>query len=118
MCWKNFGKKPEPQKIVINQPQTKTVLDPRGMIRTDIAFIKQYIGEVHWKEGISLEDVAYAQGQHDLLKFIETKVVGRRLDSGSITPQTTRRSAKERTAKGLRQREESAKRYADGTSTA
>lgn len=55
------------------------VLDARGLVKNDIEYIRKYIQAVHWKPGITVEEMAYAQGQHDLLEFIETKVAGRRL---------------------------------------
>lgn len=54
-------------------------LDARGLVKNDIEFIRKHIAPVEWKAGNSLEEMAYKQGQHDLLLFIETKVVGRRL---------------------------------------
>ena len=55
-------------------------LDSRGLITNDIEFIKKHIPPVEWKKGLSLEDIAYRQGQWDLLRFIEEKVAGRRLE--------------------------------------
>jgi len=54
-------------------------LDPRGLIRNDIEYIRNKLLPVEWKAGMTMEEIAYRQGQQDLLKFIETKVVGRRL---------------------------------------
>jgi len=75
-----------PPTSITDIPDIKTVevevvrLDPRGLIRNDIEYIKSKIAPVEWKKGMSLEEIAYQQGQHDLLRFIETKVVGRRLN--------------------------------------
>ena len=55
-------------------------LDPRGLVRNDIEFIRSKLLPVEWKADITLEEIAYRQGQQDLLKFIEQKVVGRRLN--------------------------------------
>ena len=55
-------------------------LDPRGLIRNDIEFIRSKLLPVEWKTEITMEEIAYRQGQQDLLKFIEQKVVGRRLN--------------------------------------
>lgn len=55
-------------------------LDPRGLVKNDIEFIRSKLLPVTWRQGITLEEIAYTQGQADLLKFIETKVVGRRLN--------------------------------------
>lgn len=84
-----------------DKPETITVLDPRGMIHTDIEFIRRHIPKVHWREGMTLEQVAYHQGQHDLLEFIATSVVGRRLDNGPLTPKATK-EATGRRKKGIR----------------
>jgi hypothetical protein len=67
--------------LVVNLEKEKEVriLDPRGMIGTDIKFIQSKLPQLCWQKGMSLEEIAYIQGQHDLLKFIEQKVVGRRL---------------------------------------
>ena len=53
-------------------------LDPRGLVRNDLEFIRSRILPVEWKPGITMEEIAYRQGQHELLKFIEAKLVGRR----------------------------------------
>ena len=55
-------------------------LDPRGLVRNDITFIRSKLLPVEWKANMTIEEIAYRQGQHDLLKFIEQKVVGRRID--------------------------------------
>ena len=60
--------------------ETEVQLDPRGAIHTDLQFIKSHTRPVHWADGDTLETVAYRQGQADLIKFIETKVLGRRLN--------------------------------------
>jgi len=54
-------------------------LDPRGLVKNDIEFIRSKLQQVEWKPNMTLADIAYQQGKQDLLKFIETKVVGRRL---------------------------------------
>ena len=93
MCFKR-----KTEKVIVNVPQeiTKTVkvLDPRGMIRNDIEFIRKHLPTVGWQKNSTLEEIAYNQGQHDLLHFIETKVVGRRMDSGPLTPKTQRQAKK------------------------
>ena len=70
------------EKEVVTEEVTR--LDPRGMIRTDIQFIKRHLPDLGWVKGDTIEEVSYKQGQHDLLRFIEQKVVGRRLD-GSVS---------------------------------
>jgi len=59
-------------------------LDPRGLVRQDIAFIRSKLPRLGWQQGDTLEGIAYRQGQHDLLVFIETKVIGRRTNDGTI----------------------------------
>lgn len=54
-------------------------LDPRGLVKNDIAFIRSKLQPVEWKPDLTMAEIAYRQGQQDLLKFIEQKVVGRRL---------------------------------------
>ena len=55
-------------------------LDPRGLNMADVKFIERFCPQVYWKEGMSLEDVAYQQGQQDMVNFIKTRVIGRRTD--------------------------------------
>lgn len=74
--------------LVVNLGKEVRILDPRGMIRNDIEFIRSKLLPVQWKKGATLEEIAYHQGQHDLLKFIEDKVIGRRLDNGSLRSHT------------------------------
>ena len=51
--------------------------DPSGLAKRDIDMVRRHIAEVHWKNGMSIEQVAYAQGQEDLLRIIEQKVMGK-----------------------------------------
>lgn len=55
-------------------------LDPRGLVKNDIEFIRSKLLPVEWRPGMTMEEIAYLQGKQDLLKFIEAKVVGRRLN--------------------------------------
>ena len=55
-------------------------LDPRGLIKNDIEFIRSKLLPVEWNSDMTMEEIAYRQGKYDLLKFIEQKVVGRRLN--------------------------------------
>ena len=55
-------------------------LDPRGLVRNDLAFIRSKVPAPQWKPDTTIQQVAYAQGQQDLIVFIETRVVGRRVD--------------------------------------
>ena len=70
---------PDQVKDLVKEKEVR-VLDPRGMILNDIKFIRTKIPTLCWQKGMSLEELAYVQGQHDLLKFIETKVIGRRVN--------------------------------------
>lgn len=49
--------------------------DPRGLLKRDLAIIKQYSDTKLYKVGDSIESVAYKAGQADLLSMIETKLV-------------------------------------------
>lgn len=46
-------------------------LDPRGLIKTDILYFRNHLPPVKWAPDTSIEELAYAQGQHDVLDFIE-----------------------------------------------
>ena len=63
-------------------------LDPRGLIRGDLDYIKKRLAPIAWQPGVTMEELAYRQGQHDIVKFIEDNMVGRRLQDGS-TRKTT-----------------------------
>ena len=65
---------------VVKVHTVEEVRDPTGLVRNDIDFIKKHIvKEVYWRQGDTLEAVAYRQGQMDTLRIIEDKVVGRRV---------------------------------------
>lgn len=66
-------------------------IDPRGFIQKDILFIKQRLPRLGYQPGDSLEDVAYRQGFHDLLLFIEQSVIGRKSDHGYWSPQAQKK---------------------------
>ena len=68
------------EKEVIKEVEVR---DPAGIMRNDILFIQKHMAPPQWTAGTTIEEVAYAQGQLDLLKFIEDKVVGRRVDRPS-----------------------------------
>jgi hypothetical protein len=53
-------------------------IDPRGFIHQDIKVIRKHLPRLGYQKGDTLEDVAYRQGYHDLLLYIETKIIGRR----------------------------------------
>ncbi len=76
-----FKRTPEPaQEVEEPGPQ----LDPRGLVRTDIRYIRERIlrGQpAGWRKGMTLEEVAYVQGMHDMVHLIETKVIGRKTDA-------------------------------------
>ena len=98
MCFKRKTQQDTPEET--QEVKTVKILDPRGMIRTDIEYIRQYLPKVGWQKDSTLEEIAYNQGQHDLLHFIETKVVGRRMNSGPQTPKA-QRAATERSRKSI-----------------
>jgi len=56
---------------------THEIRDPSGLAARDIALVRRHISEVHWKPGLTLEQIAYAQGQEDLLRIIEQRVMGK-----------------------------------------
>jgi hypothetical protein len=56
---------------------THEIRDPSGLAARDIAIVRRHVQEVHWKPGTTIEQVAYAQGQHDLLRIIEQRVMGK-----------------------------------------
>jgi len=64
-----------PPAIVITNTIEKR--DPSGLAKRDIDMVRRHIASVHWKPGLTLEQVAYAQGQEDLLRIIEQKVMGK-----------------------------------------
>lgn len=49
--------------------------DPQGLIKRDIAIIKQYANSKPFKVGDPLELVAYKAGQFDLIRMIENKLI-------------------------------------------
>lgn len=63
---------------VILETQTvtvqKTLKDPRGLVKREIEILKKRT-RGYYKLDDSLESVAYRQGQLDLIRFIETKLV-------------------------------------------
>ncbi|GAF79039.1 unnamed protein product [marine sediment metagenome] len=68
-----------PRRVAI-QRVVEEVRDPSGLVRNDLDLIKKHIvKEVYWRQGDTLEAVAYRQGQMDTLRVIEDKVVGRRV---------------------------------------
>ena len=69
-----------PEIIYVEKEVIK--LDPRGLIRGDLDYIKKRLAPVAWQQGVTMEELAYRQGQHDIVKFIEDNMVGRRLTDG------------------------------------
>lgn len=65
----------EVERIVVHER-----LDPRGLNYTDVLYIEKLIRPVSWAKGMTIEEIAHAQGQADLLRIIKDKVIGRRLD--------------------------------------
>jgi hypothetical protein len=72
--------------LILNPPQnrvrveTEERLDPRGLVHHDLQYLRTLMPEPGWAKGKTLEEVAYEQGQLDLIKVIESRVIGRRLD--------------------------------------
>ena len=65
--------------IIIHKVKVlETKLDPHGLAKNDIATIEKGAVQMHWKKGDTIEDIAYRQGQQDLVKFIKIKLLGRR----------------------------------------
>ena len=56
-------------------PEPQILVDPHFGKR-QIALIDKHINQKKYQVGDSLESVAYRQGQVDLLKFIDTKLIG------------------------------------------
>ena len=61
----------------IERVVTHEIRDPSGLAARDIALVRRHISEVHWKPGFTLEQIAYAQGQEDLLRIIEQRIMGK-----------------------------------------
>lgn len=57
--------------------RTEEKLDPRGLVMHDVAYMEKHLPQVHYKAGYTLDQVAYQQGQHDLLAFIKREIIGR-----------------------------------------
>lgn len=69
---------PSPRVVIRTETVTVVEKDPNGIIRNDLALITKYLPELKWKAGMSIEEIAHVQGQHDLFNMIQNKVVGRR----------------------------------------
>ena len=74
-------KQAAPRTVTVQKVITEERLDPRGLVRNDIKFLNSKVPPVSWKADTTIEEVAYAQGQQDLIRFIETRVIGRRTDA-------------------------------------
>jgi len=70
--WVEKLRLPAIERVVTNE-----IRDPSGLAARDIALVRRHISELHWKPGTTIEQVAYAQGQHDLLRIIEQRVMGK-----------------------------------------
>ena len=66
-------------KVVV-RIEVQDRLDPRGLVYTDMKYIEKHVPPVHYSKEMTLEEVAYQQGQHDMVSFIKNNVIGRRLD--------------------------------------
>ena len=73
--WQGKLRLPAIERVV-----THEIRDPSGLAARDIALVRRHISEVHWKPGLTLEQIAYAQGQEDLLRIIEQRIMGKRND--------------------------------------
>ena len=73
---------------VEEQEEERVMLDPRGLVHNDMEYIKRHIPQPGYIEGDTLADVAYKQGMHDLIRFIETNVIGRRFNNGPLALKT------------------------------
>lgn len=63
----------EPQ-IIIKEVLVK---DPNGFMPKDVEILKDHVKTVHWRQGMPIEQIAYQQGQVDLIRFIEEKLIKR-----------------------------------------
>jgi hypothetical protein len=71
---------PPPRVVQVEVIKEVEVRDPSGLIHNDLAFLRKHTAKVQWKLGSTLDQLAYQQGQADVLNTIETKVIGRRVD--------------------------------------
>ena len=70
----NIFKKSEPKQETEKYVPNK---DPHGLIQRDIQFIEENVPSSGYRKGDTLADVAYRQGQADLLNFIKKHFKGR-----------------------------------------
>lgn len=63
--------------ITIEKPVPVVRLDPNGLSRSQMALIKKYAATGQYQIGDSIESVAYRQGQLDLIKMIERRIIAR-----------------------------------------
>lgn len=64
-----------PKPTVVEKVVVKK--DPNGLIRSDLATLRRYAATGEYKVGDCIESVAYRQGQLDLIRMIETKMVAK-----------------------------------------
>ena len=70
-----------PKVMRVEVTKEVEVLNPRGLCDKDIAFAARHCPMPGWKRGETLEEIAYKQGQQDMLIFFKEKVIGRRTDA-------------------------------------
>lgn len=70
-----------PRVVVRTEIETVVQSDPRGLMKTDVAFMEKHTKPIQWAAGTTVEEVAYQQGQADMIRFVKLKVIGRRLDA-------------------------------------
>lgn len=61
---------------IVTEKVTVTKHDPFGLVKQDIEDLEEVIPKVHFKTGDTLADVAYKQGQKDVLTFLKRKHLG------------------------------------------
>lgn len=50
--------------------------DPNGLVKRDIEQIATHVTTAGYQKGDTLADVAYKQGQNDVLRFLQKKFLG------------------------------------------
>ena len=64
--------------IVITKNIEVVKKDPNGFIKQDMIYLRKHLGNKQFKVGDSLPEVAFNAGQHSVVEFIDTNVIGRR----------------------------------------
>jgi hypothetical protein len=58
----------------LSQDETNTI-DPRGFIHKDIQILRKHLPRLGYAKGDTLEDIAYRQGQTDMIDHIERYII-------------------------------------------